>query len=419
MADPITALVNTLQGYLEGAALLVRRTFFNEAPVVSAVQLVSSETTGPLNGGVVATDPEHDKLVYKVTEQPHYGTVTIDPNTGSYTYTPNSTFNGIDSFTVAVTDTGTHINLLNWFRSASTSTAVGVYEQPAGTDRITFTFNYVNGSQWWSSAARAELAATAIYLSSYFVATHNVDVTYNVTGQYSLGGSTLAFAGSDLTSSDAGFYPTVVQNKILTGVDSNGSAADGTITWNFGYPWGLGNSVSSSQYDFESTAMHELLHTFGFISVVDSAGKNTGSNYTTFDSFITTSTGTSVWNGTTFNTAYNTNLTGGNGGLYFGGTNAVAAYGTGVPLFTPNPWESGSSISHLDDKTFNGSAGHAEQLMNAASDTGMGVRTLSAAEIGIMKDLGYTMVSQSAVGGVLLISVMYVRRRKQRVAVAA
>ncbi|MCX2935242.1 Ig-like domain-containing protein [Mycobacterium pinniadriaticum] len=407
--------MNTIQGYLEGAVLLVRRTFFNEAPSVSAVQLATSETSGPINGEVVATDPEGDRLVYKVTSTAHYGTVALDSSTGTYTYTPTPggqcSTTCIDSFTVSVTDTGTHINLLNWFRSASTSTAVGVYEQPANTPRITFSFSYGNGSQFWSSAARAQLAATAIYLSSYFDPSQSVTITYAVAGQYSLMGGTLASAGSDLTSSDPGFFDTVVQHKILTGEDSNGAAADGTITWNFGYPWALGDSVGSSQYDFQSTAMHELLHTFGFISVVDSAGKNTGTNWTTYDSFIVNSAGTSAFNGDNWKTAFNSNLTGGNGGLYFGGANAVAAYGGPVPLYTPNPWESGSSMSHLNDKVFTGSM---TQLMNAASDTGLGVRTLSAIEIGIMQDLGYTMVSQSSGAAVLFLGWMLVRRRRRR-----
>ncbi len=413
-ADPITALVNTIQSYFAGASLLVRRTFFNEAPKVSVVQL-TGQTTGPIGGEVDAVDPEADHLVYKLTQQAHYGTVTLNQD-GSYTYTPTAggqcSSTCVDSFIVSATDTGPHINLLNWFRTASTSAAGAVFQEPVGTPRITYTFNYGNGSQFWSSAARAELAATAIYLSSYFEPQHDVNITYQVTGQYQLMGGTLASAGSDLISNDDGFYPTVVQNKILTGVDSNGAAADGTIDWNFGYGWGY-NAVSSSQYDFQSTAMHELLHTYGFISVVDSAGNNTIPNWTTFDSFIVNKNGTSVFNGDTFNTTYNPNLTGGDTGLYFGGANAVAAYGGPVPLYTPSPWESGSSMSHLDDDTFTGSM---EKLMNAASDTGLGVRTLSAAEIGIMKDLGYTMVSQSAGAGVLFIGMMLIRRRKQRVA---
>jgi hypothetical protein len=68
-------------------------------------------------------------------------------------------------------------------------------------------------------------------------------------------------------------------------------------------------------------------------------------------------------------------------------------------------------MSHLDDDTYTGSM---EKLMNAASDTGLGVRTLSAIEIGILKDLGYTMVSQSTGAAVLFLGLMLVRRRKQR-----
>lgn len=413
-ADPITALLNAIQDSFGAAGLLIRRSFFNEAPSVSVVQLTGQET-GQITGEVDAVDPEGDHLVYKLTQQAHYGTVTLNQD-GTYTYDPTPggqcSTTCIDSFTVSATDTGPHINLLNWFRTASTSAAGGIYQQPAGTPRITFQFNYGSGSQFWSSAARAELAATAIYLSSYFVAQHDVTITYSVTGEYSLLGGTLASAGSDLLSEDDGFYDTVVQHKILTGDDANGAAADGTINWNFGYGWGYGATVPAGSYDFPSTAMHELVHTFGFISVVDSAGNNTVPNWTTFDSFIVNKNGTSVFNGDVFNTAYNSNLTGGDTGLYFGGANAKAANnGNPVPLYTPNPWESGSSMSHLDDDTYTGSM---EKLMNAASDTGLGVRTLSAIEIGILKDLGYTMVSQSTGAAVLFLGLMLVRRRKQR-----
>ncbi len=409
--DVITGFFGSIQGLFEGAALLVRRTFFNEAPTVTPVQL-TGETTGPITGKVGAVDPEGDKMVYKVAQQGHYGTVDVDAN-GNYTYTPNDPgANIVDSFVVSATDTGLHINLLNWFRTPSTYAAGSIYQEPANTPRITYVFTYGNGSQFWSSAARAELAATAIYLSSYFEPQHDVEITYAVTGQYSLAGSTLASAGSDLVS-EQGFAETVVQHKILTGEDLNGSAADGTIDWNFGYGWGYFSTVPAGSYDFQSTAMHELLHTYGFLSVIDSAGNNTVENWTDFDKFVVDKNGNSVFNGTTFNAAtYNSYLTGTNGGLYFGGpgTYAYAANGNKpVPLYTPNPWESGSSMSHLDDNTYTGVN---EKLMNAASDTGLGVRVLSPIEIAIMKDLGYTMVSASPTVAVLFIGLMLVRRRK-------
>jgi hypothetical protein len=112
-----------------------------------------------------------------------------------------------------------------------------------------------------------------------------------------------------------------------------------------------------------------------------------------------------------WNTAYNSNLTGGNAGLYFGGPNAIAVYGGPVPLYTPSPWEAGSSVTHLNDSTFTGVA---TQLMNALADTGKGIRTLSAVELAIFKDLGYTVVPAPVTATALLfIGLVFLRRRPQ------
>ena len=94
-----------------------------------------------------------------------------------------------------------------------------------------------------------------------------------------------------------------------------------------------------------------------------------------------------------WNTAYDANLAGGNGGIFFGGPDAVAAYGALVPLYTPSPWESGSSISHLDDDTF---VGVNRRMMNAKVRVSRGIRDLSALELAILADLGYTVAPQSS-----------------------
>ncbi|MCV7424853.1 hypothetical protein H7K45_30365 [Mycobacterium yunnanensis] len=65
-----------------------------------------------------------------------------------------------------------------------------------------------------------------------------------------------------------------------------------------------------------------------------------------------------------------------------------------VPLYTPGPWQQGSSMSHLDDDTFIGAD---QQMMNARTDSGLGVRVLSPIELGILKDIGYTVVIPSVV----------------------
>ena len=111
-----------------------------------------------------------------------------------------------------------------------------------------------------------------------------------------------------------------------------------------------------------------------------------------------------------WNTAYNTNLTGGNGGLYFNGAHAVTVYGGPVPLYTPRPWESGSSMSHLDDSKF---TGRNEKLMNAQVSMGQGVRNVSPLELAIMQDLGYTINGQP-VAALLFVAFGFVRRRRSR-----
>jgi hypothetical protein len=422
ITDFFSGLVGSVQSLIEGAGLLIRRFLFNQAPTVLPIQ-TSGQTTGQswstITGTVNAVDPEDDTIIYSVV-QPEHGTVTIDSN-GNYTYVPNTGpdgFTGADTFTVTATDTGLHINLLDLGRAPSTQTIVSV-EQIIGAPRVGYTFVFGDGGRYWSSAARAALETTAIDLSSYFIVSNAVIITYSVTGQRTLIGSTLASAGSDLVSTLPGFYDTVVQQKIQDGTDANGSAPDGQIDWNFGYSWALGNSVASNQYDFTSTAMHELLHSFGFLSVVDSAGNNTGTNWTTFDSFVVTANGTAPIDHTTYawSTLYDTNLTGGANGLYFGGLNAKAAYGGNpVPLYTPKPWESGSSMSHLDDFTFTSASA---QLMNAVSDTGLGIRTLSGIEIGILRDLGYNVANTPQTLAIFVIGFAFIRRRKRNAELAA
>src|SRR5690606_28639895 len=75
----------------------------NDAPTAEAPPVTTPEDQ-PIDGKVTGTDKEGDDLTYTVTEPPQNGMVTIDPDTGDYTYTPNPDFNGEDKFTVTVDD---------------------------------------------------------------------------------------------------------------------------------------------------------------------------------------------------------------------------------------------------------------------------------------------------------------------------
>ncbi|MCX6486377.1 MAG: Ig-like domain-containing protein [Mycobacterium sp.] len=408
--DPLSGLLSPIQGLIEGIALLVRRTFFNQAPSVSPVQL-TGQSEGPITGSIGASDPEGDRIVYSLTGDAQYGSVAID-SAGGYTYTPGPGFTGIDTFTVAAADPGFHINLLDLFRPPSTTASVAVRQGVGGGSLLQFQFVYGSGSQLWSLAAKRSLASAAAALASYIVVDSPVVITFDVSGEFNPLSSTLATAGSDFTSAGPGFLPTVVQHKILTGVDTNGSTADGEINWNFAQNWATGDSVVYGQYDLESVAMHELTHTLGFLSYTDQPGSNTGTTWTVFDSFLVNSDGTKVIGSDyIWRNAYTPNLTGGNGGLYVGGADAVAAYGGLVPIYTPGSWESGSSVSHLNDRVFGGAN---RKLMNAQVFSGLGIRVLSPVELAILADLGYTIAPQPGSAALAFIGVFFLRRTRRR-----
>ena len=81
-----------------------------------------------------------------------------------------------------------------------------------------------------------------------------------------------------------------------------------------------------------------------------------------------------------------------------------------MPLYTPSDWSAGSSVSHLDDDTFTGVNA---QLMNAMADKGLGIRTLSTIELGILTDLGYTVKQNPASASVLFVGLIFLRRRRR------
>ncbi|WJH41457.1 Ig-like domain-containing protein [Aliirhizobium terrae] len=74
----------------------------NDAPVATD-QLISTPEDTPIAGTIAASDVDGDPLTYVVTSQPANGRVTIDAS-GAYLYTPNTDFNGTDSFTVTISD---------------------------------------------------------------------------------------------------------------------------------------------------------------------------------------------------------------------------------------------------------------------------------------------------------------------------
>ncbi len=376
----------------------------NSAPVFGTPTVgTPTGSAAVVTGLLSATDPEGGALTYGGSTNTSKGTVVIDATTGAFTYTPTPSSRGVaastDMFTATVTD--------GYGASAWLDVPVPVAAWAATNPLITYSFNFTSGREYWSPEAIRALQFAADRVASYIVVSQPVTLTFDISGESSPGrrrwrrrAATCRFLFS------TGYFYTVVQNKVLRGADFNGSAADGVIEVNFGKSWSYDDTVGFSEYDLASVLMHEMMHAYGFTSAVDEPGSNTRRNWPIFASGIVDAYGVNLIDESyRFNTAFDANLIGGNGGLYFAGANAVNAYGGLVPLYTPFLWDEGSSVVHLDDYIFY------NQLMTATIGTGPGVRVLSPIERGILQDMGYTM--QNPIwASVVFVGFLFVRRRR-------
>ncbi len=102
-SDSFTYTVDDGHGGTATATVSVKVGAVNDAPVTSDQSLTTAEND-PVNGAVVATDPDGDILSYSIAGAPANGSVVLNSATGTFTYTPDSNYNGSDSFSVIVSD---------------------------------------------------------------------------------------------------------------------------------------------------------------------------------------------------------------------------------------------------------------------------------------------------------------------------
>ncbi|GAB5560001.1 MAG: hypothetical protein SynsKO_16480 [Synoicihabitans sp.] len=280
--------------------------------------------------------------------------------------------------------------------------------------QLSFDFNFTDNNSGFNdpsqgAARRAALEAAGQELSNQLPINRAVTITFDVSSN-NANDDTLASAGSGFVGDEPGFYPTIAQRKVIDGVDGNGATADGEIEWNFFHDWDLDNDVAPESFDFISTAMHEILHALGFLGAVYSDGTgyfegNIGepNAWATFDQYLVNASGVKVIDEQfAFKPAELGTLTGGSS-LFFSGANAMAANnGQPIVIYSPDPWEDGSSASHTDDETYTDAN---QLLMNAGTATGPGIRTLSAMELGVLRDLGYEFTAPSGFAYLTNISV--------------
>jgi hypothetical protein len=287
---------------------------------------------------------------------------------------------------------------------------MGCLTGPSSHAAITFQFEYDDPvgtgflDREYGAARQAALNTAATTFSSMFGShfSNSGIITLKATASDDPYGATMASAGSLVGPGPGapGFnLDEVIRTKLQkNGMDLNGKDADGVVNVNFGKLWNvdLNTPTSSDQYDFYTTLYHEFTHALGFTSTIEESGASLFGkpSWGSFDSFITDKHGNKIIDPVTFTldqSAWNAGKVGdwgggGSEGLFFDGSNAVAANGGYlVTLYTPSEWNEGSSVSHLDDRM----PGIEETMMGPFTGTGPRIHDYSAVEVGILTDLGY------------------------------
>ena len=218
--------------------------------------------------------------------------------------------------------------------------------------------------------------------------------------------------GGTFFSTTPGFTNGAAYEHITTGHDPLPGLPDIQITCDFGYPWYEGEDAPpSNQVDMKSVFLHELTHGLGFITLSGWNGDSriAANVYSHYDRLLETGNGKAlfgdgpppIWRlGDVFaNMNFGCfggpplaffqgsacDLAGLDNGIRFAGPNAAAAFGSKPPIFAPDPFVLGSSLSHwhMEWKI----AGNA--VMEPVLNTGEAVRQYAPVELGALQDLGY------------------------------
>ncbi len=302
---------------------------------------------------------------------------------------------------------------------------------PLGVRTSTINVTYIDddGADPWPQAAKDAFSYAAAIWENHIDSPVDIEIDArwsNLGGCDISQGVTLGSAGPTFIASWAGSpianttYPIGLVNALF-GSDQAPGSADVSASFNKDCDnvgsdlWYLGTdgSVPSGQIDFVSVVLHELGHGLGFAGTAsyDDGVNNTGSGGSNgnecngvagagcfsatpnvYDRFAVdaASAGTSLLdtgsypdNSTTLGTALVSSV------AHFSSSSVEANNGsTAAPLFGPNPWEGGSSYSHWDETSYNGSP-HA--LMTPYLSSQEANHSPGALTCALFQDIGWPM----------------------------
>jgi autotransporter-associated beta strand protein len=236
---------------------------------------------------------------------------------------------------------------------------------PRATAQLTFTMDFSadTGTNFGFDSNTAvglerqvALTRAATYLSSILDARGTVTIEWEQS--YSnAGDSTLASAGTSYLVAN-GFSNGMVYQRATTNATPF-SPPDGFGVFNFANNFYTGTGTpASNQFDLQSIALHELTHSLGFTSIIDSTGRGlldntlgTPDRYGRWGSFLRLGSGVNdplILNAnSSYNTANGLGAITSNNVFFSGEFTRAANAGNAVRVYAPNPFEPGSSMSHI------------------------------------------------------------------------
>ena len=143
-SDSFTFTVNDGKADSLEATVFVTVSAVNDMPLASNVSVTTNEDTAKV-GTLVATDVDNEVLAFSKLSDPSHGSVTIDADTGEYTYKPAGNYSGSDSFKYKVSDGTVDSEAATVF--ITVSPALVLLNGSSGSDEISGNNagNYVSG----------------------------------------------------------------------------------------------------------------------------------------------------------------------------------------------------------------------------------------------------------------------------------
>jgi hypothetical protein len=206
-------------------------------------------------------------------------------------------------------------------------------------------------------------------------------------------GSALA---NHVSGSDQGGATVEINATFNTDVDN--STVLGETNWYYGT-----NASPGSHIDFVSVALHEVGHGLDFSASITNTGAHLNTQPRMYSRFLELGDGTDLWN---MGSDSQRLAAATSNDVFWNGAAGIAANGGTRPrVYAPNPYQQGSTLSHLDETVFT------NELMSPAYSGPD--HTVGALALGMLADIGWTPIPEPAMAGVLIMGSLFLARRRR------